>query len=186
MTIMTLIPQGADPARRVRLLANRMGECFTAAKNNTLNGVDLTLYQRLSSLQCWNSALLCAWAAKGINSTSITLTASEFGLASNEDHGKIFGPNAVRDKAVRSAAQLLALPQGCFIGFVSSTNIFRHCMLHISEGWGAGNKNDCIFRDGHTVGFEKLDLTKFFFADSNHNGNEYTTMVYAPIKGQTI
>jgi hypothetical protein len=59
-------------------------------------------------------------------------------------------------------------------------------MLHLSEGWGAGNKSDCVLSAAHSVGWERLDMSQFFLRDANLNTNATTRIVFAPVSGQQI
>ena len=82
----------------------------------------------------------------------------------------------------------MKLPKGAMIGFINTSDHMRlrHAMIHVGDGWGAGNKNDCILRKGHSVGWERLDMAAFFLADKGHNNNGTTRMIYQPVTGQTI
>src|SRR5690606_39708654 len=89
MALIGMIPEGSTPGKRVRALAEGMGECRKAFMTNTLSGPRLMLYQKLSSLMCWDAALLCAWAAKGIDSPSISLTGKSFGIVEDGSPDKL-------------------------------------------------------------------------------------------------
>ncbi len=188
MAIMNAIPPGATPGERVAALAQTLGNARAAFMNGTLGGTDLMLYQKLSSLQCWDASLLCAWAAKGIDSAAIDMNASNFNLCTIADCSRIFGANALNNAAIRvaDAAAMRGLPPGCFIGFLrtNGAHLFRHCMLHIGNGIGAGNKSDCVLSAGNTVGWEILDMTAAFGTDLALNAN--TRIVYTACTGQTI
>lgn len=180
MGLIGLVPAGATPAKRVRKLAEDMGACKAAFMNNSLDGASSLLYQKLSSHMCWDAALLCAWAVKGINSPKISLTAPSFDIVKDCSPDSIFANR----KKVNSAAELMAMPDGCFVGFIkNSTGKLRHVMLHTTNGMGAGNKSGCIFSDSKNV-WEVLDMGQFFFKDSKRNPD--TSIIYAPIIGQTL
>jgi len=152
----------------------------------THHGETRGLYERLSNLQCWDAMLLCAWMAKGIHSSAIeeARDAKALGILENQDFGRVFGPGA---KRVNSAWELVLVPKGAMVGFVhNKTRNLRHAMIHVGRGWGCGNKNDCILRSGHTIGWEKLDMQAFFGADARFNGNDMTSMFVVPVTGQTI
>jgi hypothetical protein len=115
------------------------------------------------------------------------MTASGFNIVTAQNFNRMFG-NTGPSRTVHSVAELRALPTGCFIGFILEGlhPQLRHVMLHVGNGWGAGNKNDCIFRSGRPAGWERLDLAAFFQADAQFERNRWTRMVYAPVTGQTI
>jgi len=183
MAIINLIPNGATPAKRTRLLAEAMGKAQSDFMKGSLRGGDLMLYQKLSMMQCWDAALFCAWCAKGIDCADVNVASSMFTVTSADNYSRIFGNNP---RTVTSAAQLMKMPEGCFVGFVSGTGVLRHCMLHLSNGMGAGNKSDCVISDAHTIGWEILDMGQFFFKDKNLNANSTTRIIYAPVVGQVI
>jgi hypothetical protein len=139
---------------------------------------------------CWDAMLYCAWAANGINCANVNQAASGFGVVTNNglNYARIFAAAPFAGRVVRTAMELMNLPQGAFVGFVNQNDNFRlrHAMIHVGEGFGTGNKNDCIFRAGHAIGWERLDMGAFFFADRDHNGNGGTLMVYQPVTGQTV
>ncbi|MCP5208483.1 MAG: hypothetical protein H7A01_14855 [Hahellaceae bacterium] len=187
MAIMDLIPSGATPARRTRLLAEEMGKALASFQNGSLQGADLMLYQKLSNMQCWDAALYCAWSAKGVSCADVNMTSSMFTVTTATNYTRLFGNNVLGStRKVTSLAELMLMPEGCFVGFISNTGVLRHAMLHTSNGHGAGNKSDCIFSDAHTIGWENLDMAHFFGKDKSLNQNATTTMVYAPVTGQTI
>src|SRR5690606_3431423 len=180
MALIGMIPEGSTPGKRVRALAEGMGECRKAFMTNTLSGPRLMLYQKLSSLMCWDAALLCAWAAKGIDSPSISLTGKSFGIVEDGSPDKLFPTR----KKVNSAAELMLMPEGCLVGFINnSTGKLRLVMRHASNGMGAGNKSGCIFSDSKDV-WEVIDMGQFFFKDSHKNSG--TSIIYEPVKGQTV
>ncbi len=185
MALMNAIPSGVTPGQRTAALAVSLGNSRAGFMTGTLTGPDLLLYQKLSGHMCWDAALLCAWAAKGIESPSINLTSPAFGIALATDSARIFGVGAMTNplSLVPNLAALQALPVGCFIGFLRPGALsFRHCMIQTGQGMGAGNKNDCIFAAGHTVGWETLDMGSFFGADASPG----TVMVHQPVTGQII
>ena len=180
MAIMGMIPAGATPGARARALAESMGKSKAAFKAGTLNGPELMLYQKLSSLMCWDAALLCAWAAKGIESGSISLAGGASGIVQNGSPNPLFA----NSKPVKTAAELMAMPDGCFVGFINTANgELRHVMLHTTNGHGAGNKSGCIFSDSENC-WEELDMGQFFFKDAGNNVN--TSIIYTPTNGQTL
>jgi hypothetical protein len=144
------------------------------------------IYAKLSAQMCWDAVLLCAWSVKGIHCSDIDLTRISYTVASPNSYSRMFVNENERE--VTSARQLMELPKGAMIGFVyrSGTKTLRHAMVHVGNGWGAGNKNDCILRAGKSIGWEKLDMAKFFFDDKGVNGNDQTKMIYMPVEGQTI
>lgn len=185
MPLMNLIPEGQTPGRRTRLLAESMGNAKASFMNGTLTGPELSLYTKLTSMQCWDAALYCAWSAKGVNCPDVNMNNISFNVTSINNYNRIFGANP-RTRSVDTLHDLMTLPEGCFIGFLSNTGVMRHVMIHTSNGHGAGNKSDCILTDGNTAGWELLDMAHFFVKDRNHNGNSHTTMVYMPVTGQLI
>jgi hypothetical protein len=190
VALINMIPAGATPAERTRLLAGDMADARADFVNGGLGGPRLGMYQRLSLLQCWDASLLCAWAAKGIECDEMNLAAAMFTVVTAQDYTRIFGDNVLNDpqRVVRTADEMRAMPGGCFVGFISNQApyLLRHCMLHLTDGIGAGNKSDCVLTDAHTVGWERLDMTHFFGKDADHSTNATTTVVYAPVTGQHI
>jgi hypothetical protein len=147
-------------------------------------------YLALSARMCWDAALLCAWSVKGIHCDRVDLARNAYEVVTDSGRSftRLFPDQSTRP--VRSAAELAALPAGMFIGFVhghdTAERRLRHVMIHVGDGWGVGNKNDCILRAGHSIGWERLDMRAFFLADRNFNGNDRTTMICVPIQGQTV
>ena len=168
--------------------ANLAVSAATHPQNNA--GVVLAVYLKLCALMCWDAALYCAWAASSINSTSISQAAGAFGVVQNNglSYAAIFGVDPLTRRSVDSAAKLMLLPKGAFVGFVNlqDQNRLRHVMIHTGNGWGCGNKNDCVLSAGHTTGWERLDMAAFFLKDAQYNGNGNTRMIYFPVQGQTI
>jgi hypothetical protein len=146
------------------------------------------IYAKLSARMCWDAALLCAWSVKGINCSDVDLAKVAYTVVT--DNGRSYGRIFVDEgnHEVTSAGQLLQLPKGAMIGFVhkTGTKALRHVMIHIGNGWGAGNKNGCVLRAGKEIGWEKLDMAKFFFDDAQYDANGQTKMIYMPVTGQTI
>jgi hypothetical protein len=146
------------------------------------------IYTKLSARMCWDAVLLCAWSVKGIQCTDVDLTKNAYNVVT--ENGSSYDRLFVDDKKfeVTSARQLMDLSKGAFIGFafITGNKVLRHVMIHIGNGWGAGNKNSCVLRAGKDIGWEKLDMTKFFLDDAQFNGNGQTKMIYQPVEGQTI
>lgn len=180
MALIGMVPAHSTPAKRVRALAEKMGECGAAFEAGTLRGPQEMLYRKLSGLMCWDAALLCAWAAKGIDSASISLTRASFNVVENCSPDKLFA----KKTKVNSAAELMAMPEGCFVGFINNaTGKLRHVMLHTTNGMGAGSKSGCIFSKSRNA-WEVLDMGQFFFSDSKNNtGN---SIIYTPTIGQML
>jgi hypothetical protein len=188
MAIMNCITAEADPGARVAALAAEAARCFDKFVKNTLDGADLLLFQNLSAPQCWDAALYCAWAAKGVECPDLKVNGnpSDFGVTTAQNYTRIFG---TKPRTADSIRMLMEMPRGCFVGFVSTTSgLLRHCMLHISDGWGAGNKSGCVLSAANAAGFgwERLDMTQFFLKDANLNANATTKIIYRACKGQTV
>lgn len=188
MAIMNCIPAGQAPGARVAALAGEAATGLARFMAGTLSGVDLLLFQNLSAPQCWDAALYCAWAAKGVECANLRVNGnpSNFGVTSAQDYSRMFGP-APRP-GVATAAQMRAMPAGCFVGFVGHNGDLRHAMLHIGNGIGAGNKSGCVLSDANGSGFgwEQLDMTHFFGKDQALNSNATTAVIYMPCTGQMI
>ncbi len=163
---------------------SRVADLARSVADDHASGISLNLYQRLSLLQCWDAALLCAWSANGIQCAQVNMTASGFGVIQVNSFSRLFGANPAK---VPSIGHLMNLPRGCFIGFVRK-GVLRHVMLHIGQGFGAGNKNDCVLKSGKSVGWEKLDMADFFRPgkSADHNNNKETDMIYIAVNGQTV
>jgi hypothetical protein len=193
MAFINSVPPGATPAARVVALARELGNA--GADFFAGNALSLTadhLFRLASRLMCWDAALLCAWAAKGID-CNLNPLANGFDVVTAADYSRIFGQNPWANPANVAADvnQLRAMPLGCFVGFVGGPNgdgvrVLRHCMIHTGNGIGAGNKSDCVLRAAHSVGFELVDMAPFFGADNDLNENATTTVIFVPITGQVI
>jgi hypothetical protein len=103
-------------------------------------------------------------------------------------YASIFGNDPLTNRLVDSAARLMLLPKGAFVGFVNlhDQNRLRHMMIQTGNGWGCGNKNDCVLSAGHAIGWERLDMGTLFCRDAQYNRNGGTRMIYCPVDGQTI
>jgi len=110
----------------------------------------------------------------------------KFNVVGGNNWGRVFG-GVHGGRMVDDVHQCMQLPEGRFVGFFRGTSL-AHVMLHTKDGWGAGNKNNCVLSDGHPVGvmWELLDMTQFFLKDKNYNNNEKVDMFHTPIIGQTI
>ena len=189
MAIMNCIPAEASHGQRVAVLAAEVAALFeTYSKpGGSLTGTDLLLVQNMSSPQCWDAALYCAWAAKGVECDDVTVNGSRnYSVTTAQNYTRIFGTNP---KTASSIAELMNMPPGCFVGFVDRTTLaLKHCMLHIANGHGAGNKSGCVLRDANPSGFgwERLDMAKFFTADADLNANANTKIIYQACRGQKI
>jgi hypothetical protein len=182
MALIDLIPVGKDPAERTRLLGDRMGAAHADFMAGTLAGPELTLFQSLSSMMCWDAALYCAWSAKGIECKNIKMVYDWGGtVVSGNEFGRVFPEPR---KTVASTDDLEKIPSACFIGFLRPNGVMGHVMLSTGKGFGVGNKNDCVLSDGDKPGFQRLDLRHFFGKDAGKNAG--TKMIYAPITGQNI
>ena len=190
------ITPNLEASRRVKQLAKAsadIGAAYrkTCEKNSTTEPPkppDTIWYSKLSALMCWDAAVLCALAARGIYShnhqgTNI-LDTKGFDIVSASNYNKLF-PNI--NNTAGSTTALQNLPEGCFVGFIDYTSKhLRHVMIHIENGLGAGNKNACIFTKGSVLGWESQDMTAFFSTDSKYNNNQNTFIVYAEVKEQWI
>ena len=188
MAIMNCIPKDAEPGARVAALATEVAAGFDKFVKGTLDGSDLLLFQNLSAPQCWDAALYCAWAAKGVECPDLKVNGNpaDLGVTTAQNYTRIFGTNP---KTASSIRELMEMPRGCFVGFVHTiSGLLRHCMLHTSNGHGAGNKSGCVLSDANPAGFgwEPLDMTQFFLKDANLNANASTRIIYKACNGQTI
>ena len=192
MGIMTCIPSGATPGARVATLAEEAAMGLYRFIAGTLTGPDLLLFQNLSAPQCWDAALYCAWAAKGVECAAVKVTGNPnaFGVTDAHNYSRIFGPNPTTNgnRVAANVAQMRSMPEGCFVGFIGHGGELRHAMLHTRNGMGAGNKSGCVLSEANGSGFgwEALDMTRFFTHDQAMNGNSTTTVVYMPCTGQVI
>jgi len=175
----------ADPGKRTASLA----KAAAIDKENTEPAIR-GIYMKLSSMMCWDAALFCAWAANGIHCGVINQTRNLFNLVSPTEYTAMFGddPRAAR---VDEPSQLIChVPVGAFVGFIYRKKPYelRHVMIHTGEGWGCGNKNNCVLSAAHPAGFgwELLDMKEFFYEDRNRLGNTETEMICGPVNGQTI
>ena len=188
MAIMNCIPNNAAPGARVAALAGEVAAQFDKFVAGTLSGPDLLLFQNMSAPQCWDAALYCAWAAKGVECAGIQVTgnASGFGVATSANYTRIFGTSPGTANTIH---ELMTMPDGCFVGFVDKTTAaLKHCMLHLTNGQGAGNKSGCVLSaaNGSGFGWEKLDMAQFFTTDRNLNSNGNTKIIFKACTGQTI
>jgi hypothetical protein len=222
MAIINLDLQGHAHGERTARLAEAAALCKAAYADGRLTGQDLLIYKHLCDQTCWDAALFCAWAAKGIESTRINIVDNTYGIASARDPAPIFGPNPTNTDAIRvhTAQDLLdarRVPRGAFIGFLNRAPqiahapraapaaaapmmvgrgfhvepaqvidvgppVFRHCMINLGDGFGAGCKNDCIYPQTGSSVWERLYLVPFF--SDPHAAD--TVMVFAPVVGQQI
>jgi hypothetical protein len=188
VAIMNCIPKDATPGGRVAALASEVAEQFDKFVDGTLAGADLLMFQNMSAPQCWDAALYCAWAAKGVECANVRVNGNpgDFGVTSFNNYTRIFGTSPPSANTIH---ELMTMPGGCFVGFVDKTTAaLKHCMLHISNGQGAGNKSGCVLSaaNGSGFGWEKLDMAKFFTTDRNLNTNANTKIIYRACTGQTI
>lgn len=166
-----------ESAAKLATLAARAG-------SETNAGIYLFLYQKLSSMMCWDAAVYCAWSANAVDVAGASISSSTFNQISASKFDTLFGS---RTKRIKTRNDFLALPAGYFIGFVNETNgLLRHVMISLGAGQAAGNKSDCVLSDGHSIGWEVLDTSEFFGKDSNLNTNGSTYMIVDKIAGQKI
>ena len=99
-------------------------------------------------------------------------------------YGRVFD---WKTRDVSSMVELLGtVKPGSFIGFIGADNRLAHAMIYIGDGFGAGNKNDCVFSNGMNIGWQKIDLRRFFTVDAQWNGNGSRRMVARRVEGQAI
>lgn len=143
-------------------------------------------YSRLSSAMCWDAMLRCAWLANGVNCTDLDFACRSggcsFSIISSANYDRVFDAET---QNITSVAQMLdTVMPGSFIGFVRPTNMLGHAMIYTRDGYGAGNKNDCVFASGSPYGWEIIDLRKFFEEDAA--GNPGTRMIARAVECQVI
>ncbi len=174
--VFTGTTQGESAANLARLAAR--------AGTETNAGIYLFLYQRLSSMMCWDAAIYCAWSANAVDATGASISSSTFNQVSADSYQTLFGNQA---RKIDSKKDFMALPAGYFIGFVNeANNRLRHVMISLGAGQAAGNKSDCVLSSGHSIGWEVLDTSDFFGKDSALNTNASTFMIAEKIRGQKI
>jgi hypothetical protein len=144
-------------------------------------------YGRLSGAMCWDSMLICACLAQGVNCQELQ-SACDSGRISlspaiidSDSYDRVFD---LETWNVTSVNDLLNVTPGSFIGFIRPNNQLGHAMIYIGGGFGAGNKNDCVFSSGSIIGWEKLDLRDFFGDDAQRNAG--TRMVARPVECQVF
>src|ERR1700687_1041617 len=117
MAIMNCITAEADPGGRVAALSDEAARCFDKFVKNTLDGADLLLFQNMSAPQCWDAALYCAWAAKGVECANVQVNtnAGSFGVTTFNNYTRIFGANPPGANTIH---ELMTMPVGCFVGFI--------------------------------------------------------------------
>lgn len=139
----------------------------------------------LSAPQCWDAALYCAWAAKGVECPDLKVNGSpsDFGVTTAQNYTRIFGTNPPTAKSPR---MLMEMPRGCFVGFVSTTS-GTPASLHAAHqrGLGCGQQERVRAQRGQ-CGRVRLDMTQFFLKDANLNANATTKIIYRACKGQTV
>ena len=153
-----------------------------------MQGAGHAEYGRLSGAMCWDSMLICACLAQGVNCQELQ-SACDSGRISispaimdSDNYDRVFD---LETRDVTSVNDLLnAVTPGSFIGFVRPNNQLGHAMIYIGDGFGAGNKNDCVFSNGSIIGWERLDLRDFFGVDAQSNAG--TRMVARPVEGQVF
>jgi hypothetical protein len=174
-----------DRATRTSALALR------AAREQYIEapGVTGNLYVRLSGMLCWDSSLICAWIAGGIdlvpppNATQLQSdvyyhNVSQLGLVNQDYYANVFTSPS------RASASLVDdIPLGSFLGFVTPNRKLAHVMLYVGDGLAAGSNNACIFGNLARGGWEVLDLRHFFSSGAYRNG---TRLIYQPVEGQMV
>jgi hypothetical protein len=170
-----------------RSLMTECGKRTSALANEVaMEGFGHAEFARLSNPMCWDSMLLCAGLAQGVYCEELQ-SACDSGrnnltIMNKTDYGRVFD---WKTREVRSMADLLGTVQpGSFIGFIGADNQMAHAMIYIGDGFGAGNKNDCVFGNGWNVGWQKIDLRRFFTVDAQRNAGR--RMVARRVEGQAI
>jgi hypothetical protein len=162
------------------------GERTATLAREAANQQHSQLYLRLSSCMCWDAMLICAGLAQGVRNARL-----EHACENNINMLQII-TSAVYTRVfdqltydVTSEQQLANVAPGSFLGFIdTNTNQIAHAMIYVDGGRGAGNKNDCVFTKGASVGWELIDLKAFFGADRERN--RHRKMVARPVTGQQI
>jgi hypothetical protein len=156
------------------------------ANQVAMGGFDHAEFARLSNPMCWDSMLLCAGLAQGVYCEELQ-SACDSGrnnltIMNKTHYGRVFD---YKTREVRSMVELLGtVKPGSFIGFIGADNLMAHAMIYIGDGFGAGNKNDCVFSNGLNIGWQKIDLRRFFTIDAQRNAGR--KMVARPVEGQSI
>jgi hypothetical protein len=159
------------------------------ANQVAMQGAGHAEFGRLSSAMCWDAMLICAGLAQGVYCEELH-SACDSGrnmltiIPNGFNYGRVFDLKA---RVVSSMADLLGtVMPGSFIGFIGTDNRLGHAMIYIGDGFGAGNKNDCVFSNGAMAGWQKIDLRRFFTVDAQFNGNGGRRMWARRVEGQTI
>lgn len=176
-----------EDATRVGALALR------AAREKVIYepGMTKNLYRLISGMTCWDSAMMVAWFAGGIDldprpdlramgeRAYNRNVAPGFNLVDTHRYNNLFD----RPIPVNTVGEAVSLRLGSFIGFKDAQNGLKHVMLYCGNGLAAGSNNGCIYDPLPTGGWEVLDLIPFF---GSHHIQAGTRMIYTPITGQTI
>ncbi|ALD43076.1 MULTISPECIES: hypothetical protein [Serratia] len=114
-------------------------------------------YLSLSGEMCWDAVVLCAHRSGALSKAKykqLWLTVFD------KQYRHFVSPD---DTEIRTMADMLRAPQGCFIGIFSMRDAasprLLHAMIGTGAGFAAGNKNLCIGVGG-AVGWENLNLAR--------------------------
>ncbi|MDB6010422.1 MAG: hypothetical protein JWL65_2672 [Gammaproteobacteria bacterium] len=167
-------------------------------------GMTGNLQNHLGSMICWQSAVICAWLAGGIELQpplgppapapaaglpSIRPTIETIahyhqgGAASNIVGRNTYANLFTQPGSVNSAPAIAGMPLGSFIGFLDHDDSLRHVMIYVGNGLAAGSNNQCIFERLCTGGWEVLDLNYFFSSEAYRRR---TRMIFTRVFGQTV
>jgi hypothetical protein len=166
--------------QRTARVALRLGR----EKELEVPGIGNNIYRRISHLLCWDSAMVVAWLAKGIDlvpppNQGTGGVFQALGRVQYNHYNMLFK----NPLPVNGAAAITGIPEGAFVGFVGPQGL-EHVMIYVGNGLAAGSNNGSIFENLAEGGWEVLDLNYFFNTSKKlKNG---TRMVYEIVFGQTI
>ena len=135
-------------------LAQKAEECTKAGTEE---------HRELSSEFCWDAVVKCAFWADAIGKKEYLLL---YNSILKDKYSNFVSPNA---PIVRNKADMLSVPKGSFLAFISDEEIgtkqhlggmvghLIHAMVAIGGGWAAGTNNGCIGGCA-AANWEKLDL----------------------------
>jgi hypothetical protein len=175
-----------------------------AAEQQALGGggVSGRLYDQLMAMTCWESAILCAWLAGGIELnpepgppalaagrrrrdvrpeaiTQYPPKGSAAGFVGRNSWGNLFS----EQQPVGTAAAIAGIPLGAFVGFIAPDQALQHVMIYVGNGRAAGSNNGAIFLAVSRGGWEDIDLNLFFGSTAQTNG---TRMINSRVAGQML